>query len=123
MTPTGKILLAEDEHPLAKALELKLKSAGFDVLVVNNGQEAIDALGKDTFKLILTDLIMPGLDGWGLLEFVKKNKPNIQVVVLSNLGQEEDRTRAQKLGASGYYVKADIQLTEIIDHVKKLLGG
>ena len=123
MATSGKILIAEDEKPLAKALELKLKSAGFDVMTVNDGQEATDALGKDTFKLILTDLIMPRVDGWGLLEYAKKNKPDISVIVLSNLGQEEDRERANKLGASGYYVKADIQLNEVVEHVRKLLGG
>lgn len=123
MTSGSKILIAEDEVPLAKALELKLKGAGFEVGVVNDGQEAIEALSRDSYSLVLTDLIMPRVDGWGLLEHIQKNQPVVPVIVLSNLGQDEDRERAAKLGASGYYVKADIQLSEVVAEVQKLLQG
>jgi DNA-binding response OmpR family regulator len=123
MPTTGTILLAEDEKPLAKALELKLTSAGLKVKVVHDGQEAVEALDKEQFVMLLMDLIMPRMDGFGLLEHIKKNKIKIPVIVLTNLGQQEDRDRVFKLGASEYFVKADMQLSEIVERVQKLLGG
>ena len=116
------ILIAEDERPLAKALKLKLTDIGLKVKVVSNGQEAIDALKLERFSLVLMDLVMPGVDGFGLLEYIQNSGVHIPVVVLSNLNQQSDRNRAFKLGATDYFVKADMQLSEIVDKIKGLLG-
>lgn len=113
-----KILIVEDEHPLAHALELKFTHEGYDVTLAADGEAGIKIANAESFDMILLDLIMPKLDGFGFLEQLKKKSP---VIVLSNLGQEEDRIRTEKLGAKGYFVKSNTPITEIINKVKSLL--
>ncbi len=116
------ILVAEDERPLAKALALKLADAGFKVRIVTDGLQAIDALKLESFSLVLMDLVMPKVDGFGILEYIRNSQLKVPVVVLSNLSQQETRDRVFRMGAVDYYVKADIELSEIVERVKKLLG-
>jgi DNA-binding response OmpR family regulator len=70
-TEKKKILIIEDEKPLAHALELKLSHEGFDIVSTNSGEEGLRYLAKDHFDLVLTDLIIPGVDGFKVLETIK----------------------------------------------------
>ena len=117
-----KILIAEDEKPMARALELKLNSAGFQAKAVYNGQEALDILKKEPFDLLLTDLIMPVMDGFKLLEELKKTGSKIPVIISTNLSQEEDKKRVMDLGAADYFVKADIPINDVVKKVKQVLA-
>jgi DNA-binding response OmpR family regulator len=98
MDSTKKILIVEDERPLAHALELKLKSAGFDIVLAGNGQEALDQIKEGHFDVMLLDLMMPELDGFQVLQQIQNdaNKPGA-VFVLSNLSQREDEERVLSL--------------------------
>lgn len=119
---TGKkILIADDEKPMAQALELKLNKLGFEATAVYNGEEAIKLLAKNKFDLILTDLVMPKVDGFGIIEYLKTNKNKTPVIVLSNLGQEEDLKRAQKLGAKDYFIKSDTPIIKVVGHINEIL--
>jgi len=113
-----KILIVEDEHPLAHALELKFIHEGYDVTLASDGEAGIKIANAESFDMILLDLIMPKLDGFGFLEQLKKKSP---VIVLSNLGQEEDKKHAEALGAKGYFVKSNTPITDIITKVKSLI--
>lgn len=121
MAQVKKILVADDEKPLAKALELKLKKENYDVSVASNGEEAIELLSKNKFDLALIDLIMPKKDGFAVLEEMQKRKIKIKIAVLSNLAQEEDVNRVKKLGADDYFVKANTPLSDIVSYVKAQL--
>lgn len=115
-----RILIVEDEKPLAHALELKLQHEGFTVTVVGSGQEALDMLASDTFDVMLLDLIMPVLDGFQVLQQLQ-GKPGIPAVfVLSNLSQHEDEERVLALGARKFFIKSDTPLTTIVEEVKKV---
>jgi len=115
-----KILIAEDEKPIAKALELKLNHSGFAAQVVFNGQEALDKLKQESdFDLILIDLVMPVLDGFGLLEALREKNNQIPIIVLSNLSQEEDFKRAKELGAKDFFIKSNTPLSEVVDYVNR----
>ena len=120
---THRILVIEDERPLAHAMELKLKSAGFDVVIASDGIIGLEKLKESQFELVFLDLIMPRMDGFKVLEEIKKLDHAPEVVVLSNLGQSEDVARAKKLGASDYFVKADVPLATIVERAHKILGG
>ncbi len=118
----GKIILiVEDEKPLAHALEMKLKNEGFATRVCMNGSEALEELKKGDYALALLDLIMPVIDGFAVLQELKNRKSTVPVIVLSNLGQEEDRVKTKELGAIEYFVKSNTPLTEIIKRVKAAL--
>ena len=116
-----KILIIDDEKPMARALELKLVHAGFETKAVFNGEEGLAILQKNTFALILLDLVMPKLDGFKVLEALKEKKITTPVIVLSNLSQEDDEKRAKSLGAKDFFVKSNVQVTTIVEKVIELL--
>ncbi len=116
-----KILIIEDEKPLSHALDLKLSHEGFEVIATDSGEAGLDFLSKESFDLVLTDLIIPGLDGFKVLETIQQKKMKIPVIVMTNLNQEEDKTRAFDLGATGFFVKSNSTISEIVESVKKTI--
>ncbi len=125
MKETGKkkILIIEDEKPLAHALSLKLSHEGFDVVTTESGEEGLQFLAKEKFDLVLTDLIIPGVDGFKVLETIQEKKMKIPVIVITNLNQEEDKKRVFDLGASSFFVKSNSPISEIVKNVKSQIGG
>lgn len=117
-----RILVAEDEVPLAKALHLKLTNAGYDVAVVGDGEQALAAIDAGTYALLILDLVMPKLDGFAVLEKIGTSKPNMHIIVLSNLSQDEDRKRVAAYGVKDYFVKSDTPINDIIKQVNTLLA-
>ncbi|MEI6228442.1 MAG: response regulator [Candidatus Saccharibacteria bacterium] len=118
---TQKILIVDDEKPLARALELKLTHEGLDAKAVFNGAEAIAALKSENFDLVLLDLVMPQEDGFKVLQDIQDLGLKAAVIVSSNLSQEEDISRAKTLGAIDYFVKSDTTLADIVRKVKDYL--
>ena len=122
-TVKKKILIIEDEKPLAHALSLKLSHEGFDVVTTESGEEGLQFLANETFDLVLTDLIIPGVDGFKVLETIQEKKMKIPVIVITNLNQEEDKKRVFDLGASSFFVKSNSPISEIVKNVKSQIGG
>jgi len=118
-----KILIAEDEKPMARALEAKLKGEGYNAKAVFNGKEAIQEIEVGKYDLALLDLIMPEMDGFGVLGWAKKNQIKTPIIVATNLSQEQDEKKAKELGAIDYFVKSDTPLSVIVKKVKSVLGS
>lgn len=118
MSETKKILIIEDERPLARALELKLTHVGFETKTAVNGEEGLAILQEESFDLILTDLVMPKVDGFAVLTALRERGNTTPVIVLTNLSQAEDESRARTLGAAGFLVKSDISVSEIVERIK-----
>ena len=116
-----KILIIEDEKPLARALELKLTHAGFEAKVVFNGEDAIELLQKESYALILLDLIMPKMDGFTVLAILKVKKIETPVMILSNLSQEQDEKRAKEFGAKEFFIKSNTPIATIVERIIELL--
>lgn len=116
-----KILIAEDEKPYSKALVLKLQHNGYEASSVENGEEAIAALNRDKFDLLLLDLIMPKMDGFAVLEAIKTQGLNVPVIVLSNLSQADDEKRVRELGAKEFLGKSSVSIAEVINLVNSIL--
>ena len=112
-----KILVAEDEKPMAKILSMKLERTGFDVTTVNNGEEAVAALGEKEFDLVLLDLIMPKKDGFQVLEEIRGQNIDVPVIVTSNLSKEMEVAQAKEMGAIDYLVKTNVNLSEIVARI------
>lgn len=115
-----RILVIEDDAPMARALRLKLAGAGYDVTVAFDGEEAMEK-AESGHDLILLDLILPKKDGFAVLQELRAKGDKAPIVVLTNLGQDEDRKRVFDLGANGYYVKADTALSTIMEIVDRLV--
>lgn len=116
-----RILIVEDEVSLAHILESKIQAAGMKVTVAENGEVALKELKKDQYDLILLDLVMPELDGFGVLEEMQSKGVNTPVIVLSNLGQDEDIKKAMDRGAKSYFVKSSIVVSDVISEIQKIL--
>lgn len=116
-----RVLIVEDEKPLAKALSLKLEGLGITSDIVHDGDAALETLARNNYDLIVLDLILPKRDGFGVMEELKIRGNTTPVIVASNLGQDEDLTRATALGAKAYFVKSDTQIAYVAEQVKKLL--
>ncbi|MBI1872000.1 response regulator [Candidatus Collierbacteria bacterium] len=113
-----RILIVDDEKPLVRALELKFTNAGFKVMIAMDGDEALEILGKETFDIVLLDLVMPKKDGFEVLTELKAKGKKVPVIVLSNLSQDEDIKRAKELGAIDYLVKPETSIFELVSKVK-----
>lgn len=119
------ILVIEDEKPMAHALETKLSSEAFSVTSVTDGEQALAKLREESYDVILLDIVIPGVNGFTILETIRNEEgPNTyaNIIVLSNLSQEEDKDKAMERGADAYFVKSDISISALVDEVKAQLN-
>src|SRR3989338_6391413 len=100
------ILIVEDEKALLEILKTNLEESGFKVLTTTNGVEGLEALKKHQVDLELLDLLMPLMSGFDVLEEMGKKKIAVPVIVLSNLGQQEDVNKIKASGAKEYLIKS-----------------
>jgi DNA-binding response OmpR family regulator len=121
-TSQKTILIAEDEKPYLRALTLKLEREGFKVKQAEDGEQAITILRKEKVDLVLLDLIMPKIDGFGVLAAMKEEKNTTPVIVLSNLGQADDEKKSKELGACDFLNKSNIQIIEVISKVQSIFS-
>lgn len=128
-TPPGaaaslRILLVEDDRFLRKAAEVTLKRQGFDVLTAQDGEAGLQAARDTLPDLVLLDLIMPKMQGFQVLEYLKDDRTTaaIPVIVMSNLGQDSDVKRAMDAGAAAYVVKSNTALQSLVDTVRDVLA-
>jgi EAL domain-containing protein (putative c-di-GMP-specific phosphodiesterase class I)/CheY-like chemotaxis protein len=104
-TSRGRVLLADDELPLARSLARVLVGAGYEVITVSDGPSAIDALQQHDFDVILSDIHMPGMSGVDLLRSVREHDLDVPVVLMTADPQLQTATEAVELGALQYLVK------------------
>src|SRR3989338_1427503 len=117
-----RILIVDDDEFLLDMYSLKFSQKGFQVTTSPGTLDALDKLrGGYVPDILLIDLVMPAMDGFAFLEQLQKDELARQamVIVLSNLGQEEDILRAKKLGAADYIIKASATPSEVVDRVLK----
>ncbi len=117
------ILIVEDDKFLRDLLVHKLETEEFRTSVAVDGQEALKKIKQELPQLILLDLILPNLDGFEVLKQLKENaKTNkIPVIILSNLGQQDEVEKCLGLGANDYLIKAHFTPEEIIEKIKGIL--
>ncbi len=118
-----KILVVEDDTYLSNAYRVKLTKAGFEVRNAFDGDEALNMLQTFTPDLILLDIVMPKKDGFVTLQEIKANEKwkNIPIILVSNLGQKEDRDKGMKLGASEFFIKTDFTLNDLIQKIDSMV--
>ena len=118
-----KILVVEDDQMICSMYKTKFAADGLAVLAANDGPEGLELAKKEKPDLIMLDIILPQLDGFSVLEELKKDcqTKNIPVIMLTNLGTEEDKKKGEKLGATDYLVKARLTPAEISKKIKEYL--
>ncbi len=118
-----KILVIEDEKTLRFLIVQTLVQEGFEVEEAIDGEEGIQKLKKNKPDLILLDLLLPSINGFEVLSKIKRdsNLESIPVIILSNLGQEEEIKKGLNLGAIDYLIKAHFTLDQVVSRIKKVL--
>ncbi len=122
-TEYKKILIVEDDALLVKILSETFISEKFNVETVENGLNVFDLTKRFSPDIILLDLIIPGLDGFAVLKKLKSSEVTrkIPVIILSNLGDAGDVKSGRALGAEEYFIKANVEISKIVDYVKNKL--
>jgi DNA-binding response OmpR family regulator len=120
---SAKILVVEDELELSEAYEVILSSAGYTVVMAQDGYDALTILKSFEPDIILLDLRMPRVSGLEFLEQydVKKAHPGVKVIVFSNLDAQDEINQAYKLGADRYILKAWASPKELLKLVDDTL--
>ena len=116
-----KILIIEDDESLVKLIEGSLDTAKFEVVLALEADEGLDKAITEQPAIIVLDVLLPGKSGFECLKKLKSHKATkkIPVVILSNLGQDEEIKKGLKLGAVDYLVKADFSIDEVIGKITK----
>ncbi len=117
-----RVLFAEDDAVLRDVYKRKFTAEGFDVVTAKDGVEAIAEIEKQAPAILLLDVNMPEVDGFGVLERFPKDKRNFPIVILTNYDQFALSDKGQKLGADGYFVKKDTTIRSLVTMVKDLLS-
>ena len=113
-----RILIVEDEKPIADLLDMSLTAAGYTCDCRMSGTEAADAVGERRYDLILLDAMLPGIDGFELMEYLAPL--GIPVIFITARGAVKDRVRGLKLGADDYIVKP-FEIAELLARVETVL--
>ena len=118
-----KVLIVEDEETLSQMYAMKFNKEGYDAETALDGQEGIDKTAAFKPDIILLDIILPKVDGFAVLEAIKKEKDSakIPVIMLTNLGQSEDVDKGKKMGAQDYLVKANCTPMDVVNKVAEHL--
>jgi two-component system alkaline phosphatase synthesis response regulator PhoP len=119
-THKGAILLVEDEEPLRETLSLNLELEGYEVTAVGDGVEALDAVEKAHFDLIIMDIMMPELDGISATETLRVRNHDTPILILSARNSGADRIIGLKKGADDYLTKP-FHLEELLLRTEKLI--
>ena len=118
-----KILYIEDEHNLQKVFRDFLEKKHYKVISAFDGKTGIEIAKKERPDLILLDIILPHIDGIGVLKKLKENPKlrSIPVIVFTNLGSMENIERAIELGAKTYLIKEQYSLEEVEEKIKEVI--
>jgi len=113
-----KVLVADDEFLIRWSLTQALCQEGYEVISVENGRKAIEVAKAQQFHFIITDLVMPELDGWEVLEMAIQTQPPPRVIIITARGNEDTGRIAKEKGAWAY-----VEKPYIIDKIKEILNS
>lgn len=119
-----KILVVEDDGMISSMYKTKFEADGFEVLIAADGASGLEIAKQEKPDMVMLDVILPQLDGFSVLEEIKKDKAlkATPVIMLTNLSTEEDKIKGEKLGALDYLVKASLTPGQVSSKIKKVLG-
>ena len=118
--PAKKILLVEDDDALANVYLMRLEVEGFEVRRAVNGEDALAAAMEYHPDLILLDVMMPKIDGYEVLDILRHTPQTAgtKIIVITALSQDNDRKKAQDLGADDFLVKSQVVIADVISRIK-----
>ena len=119
MTIREKILIVEDDHNISELLQLYLNNEGYQTVIANDGGEGIDQFRRFRPDLVLLDLMLPVMDGWGVLRTIRQDS-KVPVIMLTAKGETSDKVTGLKQGADDYITKP-FEMKEVLARVEAVL--
>ena len=113
-----KILIAEDEEPIANLIKMNLRRAGYQCTWASDGEKAADYMDNEKFDLLLLDVMLPGINGYELMEYARALE--LPVIFLTALGSTENKVKGLKMGADDYLTKP-FEIVELLARVEAVL--
>ncbi len=121
----AKIMLVEDDNNLREIYEARLLAEGYEIVAAKDGEEALALAVKERPDLIISDVMMPKISGFDMLDILRSTPEtkDTKVIMMTALSQAEDKTRADKLGADRYLVKSQVTLEDVAKVAHDVLTG
>src|SRR6476661_10796931 len=118
-----KIMLVEDDKSLREIYGVRLLAEGYDIVSAGDGEEALAMAIKERPVLIITDVMMPRISGFDMLDILRSTTEtkNIKVIMMTALSSEEQRQRGEALGADRYLVKSQVGIEDVVRVVHEVL--
>ena len=113
-----KILIAEDEEPIANLIKMNLRRAGYQCTWASDGEKAADLMDTEKFDLLLLDVMLPGINGYELMEYARSLE--LPVIFLTALGSTENKVKGLKMGADDFLTKP-FEIVELLARVEAVL--
>ena len=120
----AKILLVEDDKSLREIYGVRLMAEGYEIVSAGDGEEALATAIKERPDLILSDVMMPKISGFDMLDILRGTEEtrNIKVIMMTALSSEDQRARGESLGADRYLVKSQVGIEDVVRTVHEVLG-
>lgn len=121
----AKIMIVEDDRNLQSIYGDRLKAEGHTIITAGDGEEALAVAVKERPDLIISDVMMPKISGFDMLDILRTTPEtrNVKIVMMTALSQAEDKERADKLGADKYLVKSQVTLDDVAKTVNEIVSG
>lgn len=121
----AKIMLVEDDNNLREIYEARLLAEGYEIISAKDGEEALALAVKEKPDLIISDVMMPKISGFDMLDILRSTPEtkDTKVIMMTALSQAEDKTRADKLGADRYLVKSQVTLEDVAKVAREVLSN
>ncbi len=120
----AKILLVEDDANLREIYSIRLTAEGYEVVSAGDGEEALAAAVREKPDLVLSDVMMPKISGFDMLDILRQTPEtkDIKVIMMTALSSEDQKERGNALGADRYLVKSQVGIEDVVNTVHEVLG-
>ena len=120
----SKIMVVEDDASLREIYSIRITAEGYDVVSAGDGEEALAMAVREKPDLILSDVMMPKISGFDMLDILRSTPEtaNIKVIMMTALSAEDQRQRGERLGADRYLVKSQVGIEDVVNAIHEVLG-
>lgn len=120
----SKVMIVEDDDSLREIYGIRLTAEGYAVVSAHDGEEALAVAVKERPDLIISDVMMPKITGFDMLDILRSTPEtqNIKVIMMTALSSEDQRVRGENLGADRYLVKSQVGIEDVVNVVHEVLG-
>ncbi|MBR3254334.1 response regulator [Candidatus Saccharibacteria bacterium] len=119
-----KVMVVEDDAALREIYSIRITAEGYDVVSAGDGEEALAVAVREKPNLILSDVMMPKISGFDMLDILRATPEtaSIKVIMMTALSSDDQRQRGERLGADRYLVKSQVGIEDVINAIHEVLG-